>query len=230
MGKWADSWKYPHIKYRLVIFLCLLSVCLRNDIWIALFTLSHKTYIFLLMCCQLQEQSVWEQMEGEKQGENCSFGAQHGKVPCNTQVQKHSGKFSLSFVLLPESKPAPHFALISPKPGAACTDITLGRINAKWGSWDLCFYLKPNCEQKQFPLVLPSAAHPKVQPQQQDDGQLFQPCCSPAGRGCHWPWAAVSRDNWTYLPGTPMWSFFLHLPQFLWGKVTFEMSVPFQST
>lgn len=41
------------------------------------------------MCCQLQEQSVWEQMEGGKQGGELLFwGHSMGKVPCNTAGPK----------------------------------------------------------------------------------------------------------------------------------------------
>lgn len=189
----------------MVIFLCLLSVCLRNDIWIALFTLSHKTYIFLLMCCQLQEQSVWEGMEGGKQeGELLLWGHSRGKVPCNTAGPK------AEWPVFTELSPAPRKQTSS----SLCPDFTrtgrlpalalhrgvvvqneVPRINAPTRN-----QIVSRSDFLCFCSVLPI---PKFSPSSKPEAQLFQPCCSPAGRGCHWPWAAGSRGkDWTYLPGT----------------------------
>lgn len=216
----------------MVIFLCLLSVCLRNDIWIALFTLSHKTYIFLLTRCQLQEQEVWERMEGgEPGGELLFWGHSRGKVPCNSagpKARQQTFSWALSF-----SQKASQLLILPwlhQNEEAACTDVTLGRISAKWGSQNLCSYQKTNCEviSSGYALCCPSqspAPAASLMPNSFDPA-LPQQAGDATGRGLPSAWVKT-EFTWS-LAWTPTWSLFLH-SDFREDFVMFEMSFPFQT-
>lgn len=157
------------------------------------------------MCCQLQEQSVWEWMEGGKQGGELLFwGHSRGKVPCNTAGPKAQQPIFTELCPAPRNQTSsslcPDFTKTRRLPA-----LTLPRGELVQNEVPRIYAPTRNqiVSRSDFLWFCPVLPISKFIPSSKPDAQLLQSCCSPAGRGCHWPWAAVSRDkDWTYLPGT----------------------------